>query len=500
MRSKLKKIAMGLFVLLVLVCGGVPTLLWSMGGGTPNIAVDYEAKLNEKAAAVPEGDRAWPYYRDAAIGLEPLGEDEIGLLRESDRKGVDIAALRRLIGAYEHEIDLIRLGTAMPGMGFVTSDPQPIEFWRAIDHDPPDRLSPGQSSVSPPLLVNVLLPHLGPMRIFTYLLRADAELAAEMKDGERFVRDIDAMLRLADHVDEHSMLISQLVGLAIRAVAFDTATAALEEDPGFLGEPELAVMMRFIQAEPEFAVDMTCERYFFLDVAQRIYTDDGAGNGRITAIGVRSLGDLDRGTLGSGPTPASPGIPDRIMAGLLRLFSSDRATITKVYDEYLDGEVPRIRKPAWAIGEDEASGYDSIFQAADRIPPDIGAKLLSLTIPAVGKVFQSARRVNMARDATETVIAITQWRAETGVWPDSLDELVGVSLDRVPIDRFDGEPMRYRLTEHGPLLYSVGADLEDDCGLRSKHRFDSSGDADWVFYERTGTDPSTESAVDVPDP
>lgn len=32
------------------------------------------------------------------------------------------------------------------------------------------------------------------------------------------------------------------------------------------------------------------------------------------------------------------------------------------------------------------------------------------------------------------------------------------------IDRFDGRPLRYRLAEDGPLLYSIGADRIDDGG------------------------------------
>ncbi|MBZ0173519.1 MAG: hypothetical protein K8E66_14135, partial [Phycisphaerales bacterium] len=33
--------------------------LWSRGGGTPNVSVDYVAKLNEAAVSVPEADRGW---------------------------------------------------------------------------------------------------------------------------------------------------------------------------------------------------------------------------------------------------------------------------------------------------------------------------------------------------------------------------------------------------------------------------------------------------------
>ncbi|MBI69217.1 MAG: hypothetical protein CMJ38_04225, partial [Phycisphaerae bacterium] len=36
---------------------------------TATITVDYKAKINEVAAAIPQDDRAWPLYREASIAL-----------------------------------------------------------------------------------------------------------------------------------------------------------------------------------------------------------------------------------------------------------------------------------------------------------------------------------------------------------------------------------------------------------------------------------------------
>ena len=36
---------------------------------TATIAVDYKAKINEVAAAIPQDERAWPLYREASIAL-----------------------------------------------------------------------------------------------------------------------------------------------------------------------------------------------------------------------------------------------------------------------------------------------------------------------------------------------------------------------------------------------------------------------------------------------
>jgi hypothetical protein len=34
----------------------------------------------------------------------------------------------------------------------------------------------------------------------------------------------------------------------------------------------------------------------------------------------------------------------------------------------------------------------------------------------------------------------------------------------VPVDRFDGQPLRYRLVNGAPLIYSIGMDGDDDGG------------------------------------
>ena len=41
---------------------------------TATISVDYVAIINEKAAAVPEDQRAWPFYREAGIALNKRPE------------------------------------------------------------------------------------------------------------------------------------------------------------------------------------------------------------------------------------------------------------------------------------------------------------------------------------------------------------------------------------------------------------------------------------------
>jgi hypothetical protein len=61
-------------------------------------------------------------------------------------------------------------------------------------------------------------------------------------------------------------------------------------------------------------------------------------------------------------------------------------------------------------------------------------------------------------------LAVERYRQEQGHWPESLATLVPRFLPRVPADLYDGQPLRLGRFEQGVVIYSVGADGQDDGG------------------------------------
>lgn len=79
----------------------------------------------------------------------------------------------------------------------------------------------------------------------------------------------------------------------------------------------------------------------------------------------------------------------------------------------------------------------------------------------------SRERVNII--ATQLILALRVYKMEHGGLPDSLSELVPEFFPQVPLDDFDGKPIRY--LPNKKIIYSVGPCLKD---LGGKERQDYS--------------------------
>lgn len=64
----------------------------------------------------------------------------------------------------------------------------------------------------------------------------------------------------------------------------------------------------------------------------------------------------------------------------------------------------------------------------------------------------------------QVALALERYRLRNGCWPQSLDELVPQFLENVPLDPFDGRPLRYADTAEGKVVYSVGFNQVDNRG------------------------------------
>lgn len=94
--------------------------------------------------------------------------------------------------------------------------------------------------------------------------------------------------------------------------------------------------------------------------------------------------------------------------------------------------------------------------------------VIKVIAPLTTRIIEIDVRLQAHLTLARTALAIERYRLATGTPPEQLDELVPTYLTEVPIDPFDGQPIRYRPSASGYLLYSVDADGQDNGGRERK--------------------------------
>jgi hypothetical protein len=132
---------------------------------------------------------------------------------------------------------------------------------------------------------------------------------------------------------------------------------------------------------------------------------------------------------------------------------ANRSSMVSTWDRLVQSSATPTELLAAASAEEAA-----ISRYASR------QQLLRTSIPSLRRSIElHARAVGLIR-AARAAIAAEQFRAAVGRFPTSLAELVPDYLDRVPLDPFDGAPLRIAQIASGIVIYTIGDDLLDDGG------------------------------------
>jgi hypothetical protein len=103
------------------------------------------------------------------------------------------------------------------------------------------------------------------------------------------------------------------------------------------------------------------------------------------------------------------------------------------------------------------------------------AILTRLLLPHLTKLGEASRRKHAYLRCTIVAFAAEQFRRKHGTWPDTIDKLYPNYLSDGLEDPFDGVELRYRLTEDGLVIYSVGQDKTDNNGNLDREHLNQSG-------------------------
>ena len=101
-----------------------------------------------------------------------------------------------------------------------------------------------------------------------------------------------------------------------------------------------------------------------------------------------------------------------------------------------------------------------------------GQILYYMMMPALANSLERKSRNDVQLQATRTILALRAYQLEHGNLPPDLNALVPEFLDAVPVDDFNGQPLRYSAEKK--IVYSVGKNLKDDGGDDNTSADDSS--------------------------
>lgn len=423
--------------------------------GKPVVAHDYLADVNAAARAVPEAQRAWPMYRAALVALGAIPKEINLRARPGDSDWDEVA---EFVATHAEALELVRQAAARPGLGYIVDDvidDADLVLW-------PERASDSNDRNVEMGLMGVLLSHLAELHKLSRLLALDAYRVAAMGDGGLAAANIEATLGIAEHARETSLIINWLVSLGQITLALDTFGEILAEHPQIFTDSQLQALAHRLSVIHGGRIQLRLDgaRWSAQAFVQDLYTDDGQGDGRLTATGLSLWGEA--GMMSSQDAPRSPLGP---LAPALGLVVAGRREMTEEFSRLYALAEAEFAKPLW---EQDTAKVDREIGHLNRSPMITARNLpVALLMPALGKAGVRPQLVIQERDAMLVAIALELYRRRTGSWPESLEQLVPDLLPAVPPDRFDGRPLRYRLIDGKPLLYSIGSDRDDDGGRPS---------------------------------
>jgi len=451
---------------------------------SPVIKVDTLAAYRDRLAkpATPEDD-AWPLYRRAflALGLAAGDPEQASegakAVGEGPYPGMPAwNAAVAWVEAPERQAALatLRAAAARPVFGFPAAREFDALDTQLFGEDAARQMREIVAAREDPTMVPILgvkLPQLAKAQSAARILSTDALRAAERGDGNRFVDDIEAIVRLSVHVADGRIMVGDLVGMAIRSLATGRAIAALEWKPDLLDGAQLARLQRAFESVPPALqrLDLGAERLVWLDVEQRFFTDDGRGNGwfrldrkaLLPFVGTMESSSLTNGGLGGG-TPPTASLAAATLSGpaaalIVQDRKSTRAFFERMATRFEEASALPLRDHA------KITAADREFHEEVAADP-VGLLLPRVLMPAFGQAARSYVVDRSWRDAMAATCAALRFRADTGAWPARAEDLVPKYLPAVPLDPWTGTPIRMATDAGGFRVWSTGEDGRDDSG------------------------------------
>ncbi|MGB2820518.1 MAG: hypothetical protein WBF17_06020, partial [Phycisphaerae bacterium] len=280
--------------------------------------------------------------------------------------------------------------------------------------------------------IEVLCPEFWQFRRAGKVLALAARSKAARGDFRGGLRDVNTMFAFAEHAGNGPFLISVLVAIGTDAMAAETLQSVL--DTGRATAEDLAAL----HIEESLSYRRLFDRSLRMEEAFRLSSFASIGGGRASDPRAWDIIGL------------TPSFHPFYRVFLMR---DDLAAHYRLSEKY--------RKLA-ALPYYQARDRWRDLDTELRIGPI--AILTNMLMPALNAASERVAEGDARRRVTRTALAALRYRARHGRLPERLEDLVGEFLTVVPLDPFSGKPLRWKRTDAGAIVYSIGQNAVDDGG------------------------------------
>jgi len=410
--------------------------------GKPYISVDYIAELNKLVKpTADESMNAQPYYEKAVALLKPEPND-LPRQWEGELTAEQVTAVRQWVAECAPAAEEIRKGNERP------------YAWQRY------RSSDGS-------MLGVELPQVGKQRKLVEYMGWRAWVHAQDRRFDEAFDDMMQCCLLGQHIESKSVLVEQLVAVAVESYAVKHARHVMTM-PGVTAESLARFQAEYesVLAKSDFRMYYDGESMFMKDTIQRTHTKSGRvaplAMGRFVQLS-GSAGGLDR-ELSAYDTVGAAAV-GTFMA--LTQHGDKEAMLRSVDDFYNRAQQTAAMTPYQA--RTVSPSFEEVFERLRGM-----SRLLEFLLPAIERTIDISWRTDADCHALVAQIALERYRREKGVYPESLAEVQQAGyLKEIPMDPWSNGPLVYRRTDEGYTLYSVGTNFTDDGGKS----VNSNGDA-----------------------
>ena len=305
------------------------------------------------------------------------------------------------------------------------------------------------------------LPHLGPLRASAKLLSLEAVHHAHANRTSDAIGSLLAVFAAARSLDQEPKQMSQYVRFAIDGIAQSTFRYLLQHNR--FTDSDLALMQKqFEQAEnPEPSVrGLIGERATLVTTINAPHEIAIPSNDPQVSDAIRQV------QLGlNSPAVRASGFLQRDLRFYLDAMATNLA-------------FARFPFPQKFL---VVTNSQAMERLAVRKLTIFSTMYLAGLDRYIGREADHLARMHCARTAT----ALERYRlAHGGNLPGSLTDLAPQFLGTIPLDPFDGAPLRYNSTNLTYNIYSIGPDQKDDGGLDASESKESPEPLDITFKVR----------------